>query len=398
MANKKQIKIKEPVRIRFKQLANGNKSIYLDIYNDGIRSYDFLKLYLIPETDKESKVKNQNTLQVAKSIQAQKILDITNKKSGINNEYSKISLLDWLRTFQNLRAKTGQSMNRSEQIGSAIKHIENFNNGRNVMVKDVDTKYCRDFIYYLSTAKSRTSTKTPKPLSKSAAKSYFIILSSAIKEAFRQNIIQDNPFDRLSKEDKKPIKSEDVNIGYLSIEELKLMINCTYDRQNIMLRKAFLFACFTGLRISDIRSLKWDEIKTSNGNSYIHKIMEKTKSYVDLPLSQSSLCWLPDKLDDNVFPTSKKWSHNKLHDELPATQWCVNTELSRWAHKAGLNRHITFHMSRHTFATSLLTAGADLYTTSKLLGHKNIGTTQIYADIINQKKVDTVNLLDDLIK
>ncbi len=402
MAKKKQLKIKEPVRIRFKELANGNKSVYLDIYNNGRRSYEFLKLYIIPETDSISKTANQNTLQAAKAIQAQMVLDIANKKAGIRKDYQDLLLVDWLNTFQLQRAKTGQSGKRAEQIGSAIKHVEAFNNGRIITLGDVDAKYCRDFISYLSIAKSRTSTRNPKPLSKSAAESYFVILSSALKEARRQGLMIDNPMDSLNNEDKKPIKPEGTNIGYLTIDELKAMINCTYDRQNIMLRKAFLFSCFTGFRISDVRSLIWDEIKIVDGKYYIHKLMEKTKLYVDIPLSESSLQWIPNrgesKSSDNVFPTAKKWSCNKLQSELPATQWCVNTELRRWANKAGINRHITFHMSRHTFATSLLTAGADLYITSKLLGHKNIGTTQIYADIIDQKKVDTVNLLDNLMK
>ncbi len=70
------------------------------------------------------------------------------------------------------------------------------------------------------------------------------------------------------------------------------------------------------------------------------------------------------------------------------------TVLSRWAREAGIGKHVTFHVSRHTFATMALTMGADIYTTSKLLGHTEVRTTQIYARIVNSKKEEAVALLD----
>jgi site-specific recombinase XerD len=67
--------------------------------------------------------------------------------------------------------------------------------------------------------------------------------------------------------------------------------------------------------------------------------------------------------------------------------------LKQWVLKAGITKHITFHCARHTFATMLLTYGTDIYTASKLLGHKEIRTTQIYAKIVDAKKEDAVNAL-----
>lgn len=77
---KKAVKAKEPIRLRFKELANGNKSLYLDTYRDGKRSYEFLKLYLIPETNEEAKMRNANTLQAANSIKAQKSSNLPMEK------------------------------------------------------------------------------------------------------------------------------------------------------------------------------------------------------------------------------------------------------------------------------------------------------------------------------
>ena len=68
--------------------------------------------------------------------------------------------------------------------------------------------------------------------------------------------------------------------------------------------------------------------------------------------------------------------------------------MKKWAKGAEIEKNVTFHLSRHTFATTLLTLGADIYTTSKLMGHKNLRTTQIYAEVVNKKKVEAVNLMD----
>lgn len=400
MGKRKSIKAKEPVRIRFKELTNGNKSAYLDIYMEGRRKYEFLKLYLVPEVDAKSKEANANTLQAVRAIQAQRILDITNRKAGIDKDYGKLLLVDWLKQFKEMRLKSGQSSRRAEQIGSAIKHIEAFNGGRTVRMKDVDEKYCKDFVAYLKDAKSRTATVTPKALSKSSALMYFIVLSSALKEAKRQKIIPTNPAENLSHEDKKVIKSEASEVGYLTIKELQALMSCTYKGQNKMLRRAFLFACYTGFRISDIRTLKWGEVRNNQGNIYIHKLMQKTNTFVDQPLPEQAIYWMPNRGDakdsDCVFPTADKWSRAKLLEVLPATQWCVNTEIRRWAKRAGVKKHITFHMSRHTYATTLITLGADLFTVQKLLGHRNIQTTQVYAELVGKKKREAVSLLDSV--
>ena len=82
---KKTIKSKEPVRIRFKELTNGNKSIYLDIYRDGKRTYEFLKLYIVPELDPASKVLNEHNLALANKVKADRIIELTNNEKGVTN-------------------------------------------------------------------------------------------------------------------------------------------------------------------------------------------------------------------------------------------------------------------------------------------------------------------------
>ena len=96
-----------------------------------------------------------------------------------------------------------------------------------------------------------------------------------------------------------------------------------------------------------------------------------------------ALLYLEDKTDNDspIF-------------QLPASNAIINKHLKEWVKAGNIEKKITFHCSRHTFATMMLTLGADLYTTSKLLGHTNVATTQIYSKIIDRKKVETVNLVD----
>ena len=113
--------------------------------------------------------------------------------------------------------------------------------------------------------------------------------------------------------------------------------------------------------------------------------MEKTKERLWLPLSDEAIKWLPER---------RGAADNKpIFDKLPNTSSGINTGVKRLAKRAGIEKDICFHVSRHTFATSLLTLGADIYTTSKLLGHTSLNTTQIYADIVGKKKADAVNVL-----
>lgn len=81
--NKKTTKAKEPIRLRMKDLSNGNKSLYLDIYRDGKRSYEYLKMYIVPETDENSRRQNQATLVAANKIKADRIIELTNGEAGI---------------------------------------------------------------------------------------------------------------------------------------------------------------------------------------------------------------------------------------------------------------------------------------------------------------------------
>lgn len=378
---KKAVKAKEPIRLRFKELANGNKSLYLDTYRDGKRSYEFLKLYLIPETNEEAKMRNANTLQAANSIKAQKIIELTNGEAGIskNSTRSKMLLMDWMRYYSEHKLKTGQSAAFHIQIDKAIKHLIKYK-GEDITMKEVDKAYCIGFIDYLNNAKR----KDGKPMAKVTTAGYFRCLNCALNLAVKEEIIPYNPISKINSDDR--IKIPESTREYLTVEEVKKLIaeKCI----NEPTKQAYLFSCFCGLRLGDIQALTWGDIILDGTQYRARIVMKKTQKTLYLPLSDEALKWMPERGEakdtDKVF-------------HLPYPTY-INVVLKTWAQNCGITKTVTFHTARHTFATMMLTLGADLYTTSKLLGHTQVKTTQIYAKIVDKKKDEAVNLVNEIFK
>lgn len=381
---KKTRKAKEPVKIRLKDLANGNKSVYLDIYQNGRRQYEFLKLYLIPETDVSAKVKNDNTMTAARKIQAERVIELTNGKAGIKGAASsKMMLFEWLQKVADERKRDGQSNKRAYTFTSLIEHLKKFRDGKDIMLSKIDERFCHNFIIYLSSATTlKWAKKGNKQITKGAAKTYFTAFKTALNEAFQKGIISENPTSKLARKDIKPISGKADERVFLSSNELRSLMQAECKNQSV--KMAFLFACYCGLRISDIRSLTWGDLKMIDGTWFVVKRMKKTGDVVSVPLDMAQR-YLPNRNgaedDAIIFP------------QIPKDGGYLSKAIRNWAKAAGVNKNISFHTSRHTFATLLLTAGADLYTTSKLLGHKSMTTTQIYAKIVDAKKMDAIKLL-----
>lgn len=146
--------------------------------------------------------------------------------------------------------------------------------------------------------------------------------------------------------------------------------------------------CFCGLRISDVKALTWGDVEKDGEHWKLKIRQQKTQAPLYLPLSEQAKKFIPERGeatdDDLVFAN------------LPCEQ-SMNRHLKDWAKAAGIKKKVTLHTARHTFATLTLTKGGDIYTVSKLLGHADIQTTQVYAKIVDKKKVEAVNMLNDIL-
>jgi len=363
--------------MRFKAIANGNKSIYLDCYQSGKRTYEFLKLYLIPEVDEAAKVQNKNTLQAANAIKAQRMIELANGQAGIktNPQLSKMKLTDWMQVYQKSLIRDGKTFGSA--INNTIKMLDVYK--PSMLLKDVDKAFCIGFIDYI---RNKYRTSTGKPLSAVYVANLTRALSCALNKAVRDGVITQNALHTLSSTEKPqipPSKRE-----FLTVEEVKALI--ATECEIPIIKQAFLFACFCGLRISDVEALTWDKITSDNGRLVCNIVMKKTKEQLYLPLSKEATAWMPQRGD--AKPTDKVFA-------LPSES-CVYKYLQLWVKAAGITKPISFHCSRHTFATMMISLGADLYTVSKLLGHTNIKVTEVYAKLVNEKKFEAVSLTDGI--
>ena len=374
---------KEPVTIRYKELSNGNQSIYLDIYKDGKRAYEFLKLYLLPEVGKdrlERKRKNKETKEIANIIKAQRILDIKNGMAGIESKTKgKMKLLDYIDKF--IKYKKGVNPSYKDSFLIRTKTLVTDYKGCNVLMKDIDKEWCIGYIKHLNT----TTSHRGKPLGKNSIRTYYRYFGSVIKKAAKDGIIPRNPLEQIDTEE-KPKGNDDAGRVYLTIDEVRRMAETDCENENI--KRAFMFSCFCGLRISDIRALRWDEIeqvtdKDGKEHYRLSTTMQKTQKNITYQLSNEAIKWLPERGGGELV-----FDHLTKKSKL-----CM--VVRDWAKAAGIKKYVTFHTARHSFATMMLTLGTDIYTTSKLLGHSKIQTTEIYAKIIDKKKDDAMGLIDN---
>lgn len=366
-----------PVHIRTKKLSDGRESVYLDTCYDGQRVKEYLGIYLIPETNRADKAANKSTMQLAEDIRARRIVEMQNGKFNINDrEAGKVVLVEWLEEQRKYYHDHGNN-NYSKTIHNLIRHLTIF--APKTLLKGVTPSFLRKFLEYLNGDINKYGGK----LSQETIYTYFTVLSILMNKAVRLNMIVSNPFHKLSQAEKPQRHTK--KREYLTLEEVKKLADTPCDDWRV--KHAFLFCCFTGLRYIDVSRLKWKHIvKVSETEYQIEVVQQKTKEPVYIPLSENARKWLPEQgingRENYVFQFRDR---SIIYDYL-----------DKWAKAAGIEKHVTFHMSRHTCATLLLYYGADLYTVSKILGHTSIKTTQIYAKVADDMKRKAVDNIPDI--
>lgn len=374
---KKSLIEKSPFKLRHRKLADGRLSLFLDRSVNGGHEYEFLQLYLVPETSTQAKRQNARTLRKAEDIRRERAEALLNAKVEAvpENTSSDMLLSDWMAIVRkNHEHRGARDLNG---IDNARKNLLKFR--ADVKLCDVDKQFYLDYIDWL-----RCSCKTVwgKPVSPKTAHSYYTTLRTALNEAVRENLIASNPWYRLEMTEK--IKVPESKRDFLTIEEIKRMMATPFFNEQV--RQAYLFSCFCGLRISDIRKLRWRDLSMSGGQWRVSVVMTKTTHPVYIPLSSQAVKWLPERGDC----TPDGFVFGGLPNE---GNLCVN--LKSWAEKAGVKKNVTFHTARHSCAVLLLTLGADIYTVSKILGHRSVRATQVYAKIVDKKKDDAIALVDN---
>ena len=365
------------VKLRKKAISGNRQSLYLDFYpaiphpetGEPTRR-EFLRLYLFEKAKNPiHKKHNKETYQLAEQIRQKKENNLNKPEiyTGYEKEQLKIkeqgekNFVEYFKTLADKR----KASNHDNWV-SAYKYLESFTKGF-LKFADLNERFCNEFKEYLLITKSNKSNKTT--LSQNSAVSYFNKFKAALKQAYKDGYL---PYDLNSKI--SPIKQAETRRNFLTVEELNRLVKT--ECNNPLLKRAALFSALTGLRFSDIKNLVWSEIHHSVENGYsIQFTQQKTKGVEVLPISEQAY----SLLGEHKEPT------DKVFEGLTYSAY-ENKNLYQWIGAAGITKDITFHCFRHTFATLQLSKGTDIYTVSKMLGHRELKTTQIYAKIIDQTK------------
>ncbi len=360
------------VYLRKYDISGGRESLYLQYYPP-VRNKETMKLvqkeslgmylYKNPKTEDE-KYHNSNIMRMARGVEAQRVQALLNEEYGfLDKEKMKGDFLEY---FAILCEK------KHQKWAMVFKHFYNFVDGK-CAFKDVDVDLCRRFREYLLND-ARQMKQSKEKLSHNSASGYFSTFRAMLKVAFRDKRIKENVNEYLEK-----IKWKDTRREYLTISELKALVATPCSRP--VLKSASLFSCLTGLRISDILNLKWENIQhMPDGEGYCMRIRtEKTDSEELLPISDEALELCGEPSRGIIFKGLKRSM--------------IYAPLREWIKEAGITKHITYHCFRHTYATQLMAGGADIYTVSKMLTHKHVSTTEIYAKLVNEKKVKTTKII-----
>ena len=351
------------ITIRQKALANDNISLYLDIYDGGKRKFEFLSLYLLPEGDAETKARNEETLQRAHQIRAERILHpetipevghLMIVKEIPNDESPEV--LDWIQTYIDWMSDNTDYSKAIVDQSKYLKYLmsEFLANKRrpHITLRKFDKEWFKAFFLWLKNdyVPQKYVRVEAKPLCEGSLHNVQQRIVTVFNKAVKFGKLKANPFYQLEKSDIFP-KPKASHKQYLTPDELKRFMASDERSPGVAeTQRAFGFACLTGLRISDIKALRWSDIKS----------------------------WMPPKGDDDfVF-------------HLPAKA-NVDAALKRIAKKVGIEKNISFHCSRHTFGILVQAVTGNIETTKKLMGHKSLQSTSIYADVLTHEKVKAVD-------
>lgn len=367
------------VTLRKKAITKGRQSLYLDFYppivspktGDPTRR-EFLGLYVYKKPKNElEKTHNINQINLGNNICSKRENELN--KPEIYTEFEKEQLRlkgladsDFVEYFEKLANK--RKANNHDNWISSVNYFKDFCGG-SLRFGDVTEKKLEEFKEYLLNVKSKKSDKAK--LAQNSAVSYFNKVKATLKQAYKDGILQSDLNAKTA-----PIKEEETRREFLTIEELNSLIKTPCN--NTIIKKAALFSALTGLRFGDIENLVWGEVEFIKGRGYFLNFdQEKTKGIETHPISEQAFNILGERggKDERVF------------DGLVYSAY-ENKHLYQWIGAAGITKNISFHNFRHTYATLQLANGTDIYTVSKLLGHKSLKTTQVYAKVVDELKRD----------
>ena len=403
-------KTKDNPRLEQRLLADGQISLYLEyylgrasepildefgepvLYESGkmagkpkyrikhIRRKESLNLYLDPKPknpiDREN---NRKTLQLAKKIRQEKEQELLESSNGYRLKKDRqINFLDYFQTY-----------------------IDNYTK-KDIRMMKIALQRFRDFLDETPEYSRFVKSIKPEQLNKDmmvafteylqsrsigeGAKSIYQRFKKVVKYAIEHDIMIKNPCTGVTIKADDQILRKDV----LSLEDEQALINTHYEGENPNIRRAFIMCLYCGLRFCDVKDLKYKDVDYSN--EYLKFEQNKTKGHsansgVIIPLNDGLLRLIGEPTGDQ--------DRDSLIFPLPSYEMCLKA-LKRWVKRAGINKHISWHCARHSFAVNILNNGANIKTVASLLGHSGLRHTEKYTRAVDSLKRDAINSLPKL--
>ena len=358
------------VTLRTRKCKNGMLSYYLDYYPafrdketmQTIR-HESLHIYIYekPKNNIERAL-NRNLTEKAEMIRCMRYESIVNERFGLYDKAHKKE--SFLAYFKKLCAKNNQKWDY------VYLHFYDYVNGT-CTFEEVDVPLCKGFCEYL--LDEAVNRRTKEPLSQNSVSGYWSTFRGMLRIAYRDKQIPDNINEFLDK-----VKTVESPKEVLTLEELYRLY--TTSSENELIKRAALFSCLTGLRFSDVQALQWKNVCAyADGGKYLDFISIKTEKQNIVPINKDVEKLMGTPGSGFVFKGLKYEM-----TQQPMKDWLAN---------AKIQKHITFHCFRHTYASLQVELGTDIYTVQRILAHSNVATTEIYARHAEPKKREAAQKL-----
>lgn len=371
-------------------LSDGRDSLYLEFYFGKVevvskngtayfknqRRNELLGLYLwrAPRTPQERK-QNRETLEIAKRIRFERGQEILERTEGYRLKKEKVvNLHVWYDSFVESYTKSDKNkLRRAHEL--FIEYLSESGKYRQFVTVMRPDNLTKDMVQgYTDFLQRRFNGETPHTL--------YARFKKVIKAAVDTDVMRKNPCNGVSIKVDKNKLTKDI----LSIEEVRQLVATPNERENPNIRRAFIFCLYCGLRWCDVKDLTYSNIDYSN--HVLRFEQSKTKGHssasgVVIPLNEGLLRLVgKGEREEKIFP-------------LPSHTMCLKA-LRRWVKRAGIDKHITWHCARHSFATNILSNGANIKTVASLLGHSDLRHTEKYTRAVDSLKEAAINSLPEL--
>ena len=392
---KNDTKVTDNPKLKQKELSDGNLSLYLDYYLGRInvkdeatgeikskvqRKREFLHLTILaaPRTPIERQ-QNKETLALAQKIRFEREQELKESMHGYRLKIDRdINFVDYFRAYiDNYTKKDIRMMQIAlNRFIDFLNETPEYNKySYRIKPEQITRDMIEAFTEYLQ---SRSVGE--------GAKSIYQRFKKVINYAIEHDVIAKNPFTGITIKIDDQILRKDI----LSLDEIGTLIRTHYENENPNIQRAFIFCLYCGLRFCDVKDLTFKNVDYSN--KLLRFEQNKTRGHsnssgVVIPLNDGLISLIGEPPQDN--------EGNSLVFPLPSYEMCLKA-LKRWVKRAGINKHISWHCARHSFAVNILNNGANIKTVASLLGHSGLKHTEKYTRAVDKLKEDAINSLPEL--